>query len=105
MHRVRRGRIGTAVTGGLYPPIEPYDCGMLDVGDGHSLSWEVCGSPDGMPAVVLHGGPGPSGPLDTAWHLHRAWPGSELVVLGDAGHGGGSMTDAVVAATDRFAGR
>jgi proline iminopeptidase len=37
---------------------EPYDTGMLDVGDGHRLYWETCGSPDGKPAVVLHGGPG-----------------------------------------------
>ncbi|MFD1152652.1 prolyl aminopeptidase [Saccharothrix hoggarensis] len=42
----------------LYPEIEPYDHGMLDVGDGHLLYWEVCGNPDGKPAVVLHGGPG-----------------------------------------------
>ena len=41
-----------------YPPIEPYDSGMLDVGNGHSLAWEVCGNPDGKPALVLHGGPG-----------------------------------------------
>jgi proline iminopeptidase len=37
--------------------VEPHD-GMLDVGDGHRLYWEVCGNPDGKPAVVLHGGPG-----------------------------------------------
>lgn len=42
----------------LYPPIEPYDSGMLDVGDGHQLYWEQCGRPDGKPVVVLHGGPG-----------------------------------------------
>jgi len=41
-----------------YPPIEPYDHGMLDVGDGQSLYWETCGNPAGKPAVVLHGGPG-----------------------------------------------
>lgn len=41
-----------------YPEIEPYDSGMLDVGDGHSLYWETCGNPDGKPALVLHGGPG-----------------------------------------------
>ncbi len=41
-----------------YPPIEPYETGMLDVGDGNLVYWEVCGSPDGKPAVVLHGGPG-----------------------------------------------
>jgi proline iminopeptidase len=42
----------------LHPPVEPYETGHLDVGDGHSLYWEVCGHPDGKPAVVLHGGPG-----------------------------------------------
>ncbi len=42
----------------LYPPIEPYRTGMLDVGDGHSLYWELCGNPGGRPAVFLHGGPG-----------------------------------------------
>jgi len=42
----------------LYPAIEPYETGMLDVGDGHSLYWELSGNPDGKPAVMLHGGPG-----------------------------------------------
>lgn len=42
----------------LYPEIEPYETGMLDVGDGHSLYWELCGNPDGKPVVFLHGGPG-----------------------------------------------
>ena len=42
----------------LYPPIEPYETGMLDVGDGHVLYWERCGTPGGKPAVFLHGGPG-----------------------------------------------
>jgi proline iminopeptidase len=42
----------------LYPAIEPYQFGHLDVGDGHSLYWELCGNPDGKPAVFLHGGPG-----------------------------------------------
>ena len=42
----------------LYPDIEPYDHGMLPVGDGHTLYYEQCGNPDGKPAVFLHGGPG-----------------------------------------------
>ena len=42
----------------LYPEIQPYDSGMLDVGDGHRLYWERCGTPGGKPAVFLHGGPG-----------------------------------------------
>ncbi|MFC7648071.1 hypothetical protein ACFQX6_52090 [Streptosporangium lutulentum] len=41
-----------------YPPIEPYDHGMLDAGDGNLVYWEVCGNPDGKPALVVHGGPG-----------------------------------------------
>jgi proline iminopeptidase len=55
--------------------------------------------------VLIHGRYDVSGPLGTAWALHRAWPGSELVVLDDTGHSGGSMTEAIVAATDRFARR
>ncbi len=42
----------------LNPPIEPYDHGMLDVGDGNLVYWEVCGNPKGKPAVMVHGGPG-----------------------------------------------
>ena len=42
----------------LYPEITPYETGMLDVGDGHRLYWELCGNPDGKPVVFLHGGPG-----------------------------------------------
>lgn len=42
----------------LYPPIQPFASGMLDVGDGHSIYWERCGTPGAKPAVFLHGGPG-----------------------------------------------
>ncbi|MCT9933077.1 prolyl aminopeptidase [Planotetraspora sp. A-T 1434] len=42
----------------MYPPIEPYDHGHLDTGDGHLVYWEVCGNPEGKPALVVHGGPG-----------------------------------------------
>ena len=41
-----------------YPCTEPDEHGLLDVGDGQSLYWEICGNPSGKPAVVLHGGPG-----------------------------------------------
>jgi proline iminopeptidase len=50
--------IATAQRRTLYPPIQPYDSGHLDVGNGHSLYWELCGNPDGKPVVFLHGGPG-----------------------------------------------
>mmetsp|Transcript_29102 Transcript_29102/g.38768 ORF Transcript_29102/g.38768 Transcript_29102/m.38768 type:complete len:397 (+) Transcript_29102:1-1191(+) len=42
----------------LYPEIEPYEEGMLDVGDGHQLAYDVSGNPNGIPAIFLHGGPG-----------------------------------------------
>lgn len=42
----------------LYPPIEPFRTGLLDTGDGHQVYWEMCGNPQGQPAVFLHGGPG-----------------------------------------------
>ena len=41
-----------------FAAIEPYDAGMLDVGDGQRIYWEVSGNPEGKPAVALHGGPG-----------------------------------------------
>jgi proline iminopeptidase len=41
-----------------FPPIEPYDHGMLDVGDANLVYWETCGNPDGKPVLVVHGGPG-----------------------------------------------
>jgi proline iminopeptidase len=44
--------------GDLYPPIEPYDHGMLEVDDGNRVYWETCGNPRGKPALVVHGGPG-----------------------------------------------
>ncbi|MCO5071913.1 MAG: prolyl aminopeptidase [Rhizobiaceae bacterium] len=42
----------------LYPEIEPFESGMLDVGDGHQVYWERCGTKGAKPAVFLHGGPG-----------------------------------------------
>lgn len=42
----------------LYPPIEPFDRQIIDMGDGHQIYVEQCGNPNGMPVVVLHGGPG-----------------------------------------------
>lgn len=42
----------------LYPPVEPHARRMLDVGDGHQIYVEESGNPQGVPVVVLHGGPG-----------------------------------------------
>lgn len=43
---------------GLYPAFKSYDTGYLDVGDGHTLYYEVAGNPLGLPVLYLHGGPG-----------------------------------------------
>jgi len=42
----------------LYPEIEPFDSGMLEVDARHRLYYEQCGNPQGKPVVMLHGGPG-----------------------------------------------
>lgn len=42
----------------LYPPIEPFNNGMLAVSPLHSLYFEEAGNPQGKPVVFLHGGPG-----------------------------------------------
>ncbi len=42
----------------LYPPIDPFDQQIVDMGDGHRIYVEQCGNPDGIPVLVLHGGPG-----------------------------------------------
>lgn len=42
----------------LFPPITPYASGFLSVDDTHNLYWEQSGNPQGIPIVLLHGGPG-----------------------------------------------
>jgi proline iminopeptidase len=42
----------------IFPTIEPFATGLLPVDDLHSIYWEQCGKPDGVPVVFLHGGPG-----------------------------------------------
>ncbi|GGI06382.1 hypothetical protein GCM10011354_18810 [Egicoccus halophilus] len=56
-----------------------------------------------VPAVPIHGTLDLQAPLDNAWQLHRAWPGSDLRVVDRGGHGRG-LDEAVVEALDRFAG-
>jgi proline iminopeptidase len=41
-----------------YPAIAPYRTGTLPVDAIHTLYWEECGNPDGVPVLFLHGGPG-----------------------------------------------
>jgi proline iminopeptidase len=64
----------------FFPPIEPRRTGMLPVDDLHSLYWEECGNPDGIPVVYVHGGPGGGSSPDK-----RQWydPDSYRIILFD----------------------
>lgn len=42
----------------MFPPIEPFKTGILEVADGNRIYWEASGNPNGKPALYLHGGPG-----------------------------------------------
>jgi proline iminopeptidase len=42
----------------VHSAIEPFSTGMLAVGDGAEIYWEMSGNPDGRSALYLHGGPG-----------------------------------------------
>ncbi|MCT9084240.1 prolyl aminopeptidase [Streptomyces fulvoviolaceus] len=81
----------------LYPEIEPYDHGMLDVGDGNRVYWETSGNPHGKPAVVLHGGPG-SG--CTPWARRLFDPDAYRIVLLDQRGAGRSTPPASAYDTD-----
>lgn len=54
-----------------------------------------------IPGTLIHGRYDISSPLETAWRLHSHWCGSELRVIDNAGHGGGSMTQSIVDALNR----
>lgn len=81
----------------LYPEIEPYEQGMLAVGDGNLVYWETCGHPQGKPAIVLHGGPG-SG--CTPWHRRLFDPSRYRLVLFDQRNCGRSLPHASAPETD-----
>lgn len=42
----------------LFPEIEPFASGWMTTGSAHEIYYEECGNPQGLPVVVLHGGPG-----------------------------------------------
>ena len=61
-----------------------------------AIAWALsasAGQLDGIPGWLIHGRLDLSSPLDSAWRLHRAWPGSELILVDDEGHGGATMND------------
>ena len=57
---------------------------------------------NGIPGVLIHGRYDISSPLETAWHLARRWTTSRLEVVDDAGHGGGGLVAATIAALGAF---
>ena len=81
----------------LYPEIEPYEQGLLDVGDGQRIYWEACGNPTGKPAVVLHGGPGSR---CTTEHRRYFDPAAYRIVLFDQRGAGRSVPHASDPAVD-----
>jgi proline iminopeptidase len=75
--------------------VEPFDQRQLDVGDGHVLHVEQSGNPDGVPVIVLHGGPGGG----CSPYMRRFFdPGHFRVVLFDQRGCGRSRPHAEVAA-------
>jgi proline iminopeptidase len=70
---------------------------MLDVGVDQQIYWEVCGNPDGRPAVFLHGGPGWG---STAGSRRLFDPAKYRMVIFDQRNCGRSTPSAADPATD-----
>ena len=81
----------------LYPEIESYVHGLLDVGNGNQIYWESCGNPEGKPALVLHGGPGSGCSLRMRRYFN---PDAYRIVLFDQRNCGRSTPHASDPATD-----
>lgn len=64
----------------LFPPISPYSTGFIEVNDIHSLYWEQSGNPDGVPILLLHGGPGAGA---TATHRRFFDPDHYRIIIFD----------------------
>jgi proline iminopeptidase len=60
-----------------------------------------------IPGVIVHGRYDVVCPVEQAFALHQAWPQARLEVIADAGHSATEpgIVDALVRATDEFAGR
>jgi hypothetical protein len=90
-------------------PIEPFRSEILQLPDGSGMYWEASGNPKGSrrfiftvdlvrecrPGIasisIRSGRLDVSGPLQTAWQLHRCWSKSRLIVVETEGHGGAVM--------------
>ena len=85
------------MTDKLYPETQPYEQGMLDVGDGNRLHWALYGNLSGKPAAVVHGGPGSGSSPGTARLFD---PSRYRIVLFDQRGCGDSTPHASDPATD-----
>jgi proline iminopeptidase len=79
----------------LYPPIEPYQTGVLALDAVHSMYWEQSGHPGGLPVLFLHGGPGAGA---TAVHRRFFDPSTYRIIVYDQRGAGrstpcGELTD------------
>jgi pimeloyl-ACP methyl ester carboxylesterase len=74
------GELATSAFPGLYPEIEPRASGMLRLDAVHSMYWEECGNPAGLPVVFLHGGPGAG---STPKHRRFFDPGAYRIIVYD----------------------
>lgn len=81
----------------LYPELDPYETGHLEVGDGHRIYWETSGNPAGKPVVFLHGGPGAT---SSPKHRRLFDPARYRIVLLDQRGSGRSTPHASEAAAD-----
>ncbi len=81
----------------LYPEIEPYEHGYLDVGNGQQIYWEACGNPNGLPVLYLHGGPGSGCSTVTRRYFD---PYVYRIILFDQRNCGRSLPNAADMATD-----
>ena len=56
-----------------------------------------------IPGILVNGRFDFQAPIGNAWELKRAWPGAELVIVDDAGHGAiAGLMQELLRATDGF---
>jgi proline iminopeptidase len=69
----------------MYPEIEPYFSGRLEVSPLHDLYFEECGNPQGKPVIFVHGGPGGgTGPQDRRYFNPNTY---RIILLDQRGSG------------------
>jgi proline iminopeptidase len=81
----------------MHPPLQSFDHGWLNVGDGHAIYWEQCGHPGAPAALFVHGGPGAGCTAqDRRWFNPQQW---QVVLFDQRGCGRSRAVDALHANT------